>query len=241
MSGFGMTERASLTPTFSSRTESHPPFPLPLWIDVSTASHAAHTATSATNEVPQSDDSPTDDVPPLFKHLGAAMNPGVLTVLEFDESLWDQVLSFADTVVPYDREGNRVWLTNRRQFTATGRIRRHYAALRQDGQMVAYGSIEQQPDAAVYRLFIVPGASGLWDTAAQALFLRLAEDLAELGATLVWMREYARDVELICFAQEHGFVEVEALDLPGPTGSLRIIRLEKRLGSAVEAPGWRMA
>jgi hypothetical protein len=132
------------------------------------------------------------------------MSPGVLPVLEFDESHWDQVLGFADTVVPYDLEGNRVWLTNRRQFTATERVRRHYAAPGQDRQMIAYGSIEQQPDEDVYRLFIVPSASGLWDTAAQALFLRLAEDLAELGATLVWMREYARDVELIRFAQERG-------------------------------------
>ena len=165
------------------------------------------------------------------------MNRAVLAIRAFDESHWDRVLRFADTAVPYDLEGNRVWLTNRRQFTATGRVRRHYAAFRQGGQMIAYGSIEQQPDVDGYRLFIVPGARGLWDTAAQALYLRLAEDLAELGATLVWMREYARDVELIRFAQERGFVEVEAFDLPGPTGSFMIIRLEKRLGSAVEVPG----
>jgi hypothetical protein len=63
---------------------------------------------------------------------------------------------------------------------------------------------------------------------------RLAQDLAELGATHVWMREYARDVELIRFAQERGFVQVEAFDQPGRTGSLRAVRLQKRLGSAAE-------
>jgi N-acetylglutamate synthase-like GNAT family acetyltransferase len=157
------------------------------------------------------------------------MRLAALALRPFDDSRWDEVLAFADAVVPYDLEGNRVWLTNRQRFAATGRVRRHYAALREDGQMIAYGAIEQQADDTVYRLFIVPRAAGLMDTVGQALFERFAEDLDELGATHVWMREYARDVELVQFAQEYGFVQVEAFDLPGPTGTLNTVRLEKRL------------
>jgi hypothetical protein len=161
------------------------------------------------------------------------LNPPELAVGTFDESYWHYVLAFADAVVPYDLDGNRVWLTNRQRFTATGRIRRHYAALGQGGQMIAYGGVEQQPDERVYRLFIVPSGHGLWDTAGHALFKQLAEDLEELVATHVWLREYALDVELIRFAQQRGFVEVDAFDQPGTTGTLRILRLEKRLGSAL--------
>jgi len=136
------------------------------------------------------------------------MNISALAVRAFDESHWGDLLAFADVVVPYDRAGNRVWLTNRKRFTATGRVRRHYAADGEDGQMIAYGAIEQQSDESVYRLFIVPGAAGLWDTAGQALFQRLAEDLRNHGATRVWIREYAQDAELVRFAQLHGFAQV---------------------------------
>jgi hypothetical protein len=57
------------------------------------------------------------------------VNPPELAVQEFDESDWDEVLGFVDTVVPYDLDGNREWLRNRWQFAATGRVKRHYAAL----------------------------------------------------------------------------------------------------------------
>lgn len=155
------------------------------------------------------------------------------TLQPFDESRWDEVLRFADDVVPFDPAGNREWLSNRRSFPASGRERRQYAALDEDGRMLAFGSVEQQPYRRTYRVFIVPASVELFATAGDALFTRLMDDLAAMGAGDVFMQEWSLDLGSAEFALSHGF---EKVDLFSPEGVGReIVKLWRR----VSAPSGR--
>jgi hypothetical protein len=132
----------------------------------------------------------------------------MLTLQPFDESRWDDVLRFADSVAPFDPAGNREWLTNRQSFPDSGRERTQYAAFDKDGRMLAFGSAEQQPHRKTYRMFIVPSSVGLYPTAGDALFGRLMDDLVAMGAEDVFMQEWSLDVGATEFALAHGFQKV---------------------------------
>jgi hypothetical protein len=148
----------------------------------------------------------------------------------FDESLWPDVLALADLLVPYDLADNRVFILNRERFGATGRTRRHYATLDEStGNLAGYGAIEQQDDdPSSFRVFIIPPADDAWDTVGLLLYDRLLADAIELGARLLWLREYEKDTGLVAFFLKQGFTQrrvMVCLEAPGSTdvSSLRPI------------------
>jgi L-amino acid N-acyltransferase YncA len=119
------------------------------------------------------------------------------------EADFDAILAIADAAVPFDPEGNRNWLEQRRAFDGATRVRRHYV-VEEDGRLVGYGAIEQQSaDSTSFRIYVVPtlfgsGVEGL-------LYDRLLADLCHLHARHVWVREYAHDQNVRAFFAARGF------------------------------------
>src|SRR3972149_5266458 len=119
----------------------------------------------------------------------------------FDEARWEEVVALADAVIPYDLAGNRECILNRKRFAATGRERRHYGIVEDTtGRLAGYGTIEQDDgDRRSYRVFMVPAADELWESAGSLLYSRLNADAVALGADRLWLREYSQDAALIAF------------------------------------------
>jgi hypothetical protein len=76
------------------------------------------------------------------------------------------------------------------------------------GSIVGYGAIEQQDaDPRRFRLYLVPERFGIGIE--ELLFARLRQDLHDLDAQVVWMREHSTDASLIAFVRQYGFVETQ--------------------------------
>src|SRR4051794_25032615 len=104
----------------------------------------------------------------------------------FDAPNWDAIDRLADLAVPFDTEGNRVTIARRAQFDDAAFERRQYTITDDDGTLVGYGSIEQQPEGSAYRQFILLASGDLWESVGQMLYERLNADLHTLGAAQVW-------------------------------------------------------
>lgn len=126
------------------------------------------------------------------------------------QSDWNAILALAHLAVPFDPEGNQGWLENRRKFE--GR-RHHQVAEDESGAVRGYGAVEEGDLEGTYRTFLVM-APGDLPTVGDLLFERLLSEVTELGASLLWAREYAEDVALRTFLQERGFVERNRFTLP---------------------------
>jgi GNAT superfamily N-acetyltransferase/N-acetylglutamate synthase-like GNAT family acetyltransferase len=150
------------------------------------------------------------------------------------------LLALADAAVPFDPEGNRQWLRQRRQFDEARRIRRHYLVKEtESGQAIAYGTIEQDPgNPRRFRLFVLTDPARLDTGIGDRLIDRLFSDLRALGARAAWAREYGRDAQLLDFFRRHGFAvtqrvwdlrlpvaEIETLDEGPGAGPLAITSL----------------
>jgi hypothetical protein len=120
------------------------------------------------------------------------------------------LLQLADTAVPFDHPGNLRWFQARQAFDDRIALRRHYVVEAASGSIVGYGAIEQQDaDPRCFRIYLVPErfGAGIEDL----LFARLRQDLHDLDAQVVWMREYSTDASLIAFVQQYGFVETHMI------------------------------
>jgi hypothetical protein len=120
------------------------------------------------------------------------------------------LLQLADTAVPFDHPGNLRWFQARQAFDDRIALRRHYVVEAASGSIVGYGAIEQQDaDPRRFRIYLVPErfGAGIEDL----LFARLRQDLHDLDAQVVWMREYSTDASLIAFVQQYGFVETHMI------------------------------
>jgi mycothiol synthase len=122
------------------------------------------------------------------------------------------VLAIANAAVPYDREGNELWMRLRRQFDAIRFQRRHYVALeRETQQIIGYGAIEQGQPQPRFRLFLLATSEWLHAGVGAALYKRLMGDLHALGAGIVWMREHQQHHDLLSFMRQSGFVQTQLL------------------------------
>lgn len=138
-----------------------------------------------------------------------------ITLREPCERDWEAILQLADQAVPWALEGNRVWLSNRRQFGQTGHLRRHYVAEDGANGIIGYGGIEGEAEPGRFRLFLVMTPERLHHGLGQMLYERLHEDLSALKARVVWVREEAADTALLSFLKERGFAEEQRFSAAG--------------------------
>jgi|SRR5450432_3164955 len=142
---------------------------------------------------------------------------------------WEAIRGCADASLPWHPKGNEEWVQNRMRFDTAKYERRHYVA--EDiasNEVVAYGSIESGPVAGRFRVFVVMDARMLPE-AGEVLYRQLREDLKSLGANVAWVREEARDVNVLGFFQQHGFVGANQYQTPG---GLEVVMLEQHLGES---------
>ena len=109
----------------------------------------------------------------------------------------------------HDVPGNDLWLRGRQNFDETNYVRRQYVAENEEGQMLAFGSIEQTIYLPKYQLFIVADPKWLKSGVGDLLLDQLTNDLKESNAVTVYCREYASQTQLLEFLNERGFEEVD--------------------------------
>jgi N-acetylglutamate synthase-like GNAT family acetyltransferase len=132
----------------------------------------------------------------------------------FQKEDWGVLLDLANLAVPFAPEDNEEWLEYRKAFDESVRNRRHYIAT-DGGIPVGYGCLEQQgDDPQQLRVFVVCSPESLPGEIGSRLYERLLKDAKELGATLLWAREFQQDAPIREFLTERGFVEVQRFTLP---------------------------
>jgi len=162
------------------------------------------------------------------------------------EQDWEPILQIANDMSPFDREGNELWLHVRRAFDVENRVRRHYAVNDPDtGQLAGYGSIEQQDaDPKRFRMYVVATPEMLQKGVGDAIYGKLSDDLEELEATTVWIREAIRswpvdypEKYLLDFFEERGFSHTRLVwDLIQPLDRIDRLLLEES-GKRMESQG----
>ncbi len=127
----------------------------------------------------------------------------------FTEAYSDAVLAVAQAAIPYDPQGTRRWLRERKQVNEQQALRRHYVVIDTDAEaIVGYGAIEQQgPDSRRLRLYLITYPGYLHSGVGRALYARLTDDVTALNVASLWLRHYQQDTELLGFMQERGFVQ----------------------------------
>ena len=147
------------------------------------------------------------------------------------------ILALADAAVPFDLEGNRRWLRYRQAFDDAQRLRRHYVATDDVGDVVGYGALEQQgDDVGRLRVYVVVAPSDL-DGVGDTLYRHLWQEAQALLATRLWAREYGRDEAVLAFFAARGFRETGRLwEMRLTPGEARLDVFRPRL-EAVAAAG----
>lgn len=129
------------------------------------------------------------------------------------ESDWPAILQVANQALPNSKTENKAWLHLRQTFNTERFLQRHYVAeSAESGQVLAYGCIEEGPEAMKYRVFVVM-APNLLASLGQKIFDRLLEDLREAQAQWLWVREEADDPVLEFFHQQ-GFQQTAQFRIP---------------------------
>ena len=124
------------------------------------------------------------------------------------EQDWEPVTALAYALEPAMREDDDLWLRNRQKFNEARYRRRHYVAEHAETQQIlGYGAIEQGPFLPKYRLHLVVDPLWLRRGVGDLLLDQLMNDLRELKAITVWVRNYAYLTDLIDFLRERGFAE----------------------------------
>ena len=155
------------------------------------------------------------------------MSEITLRPLRIDD--WPAILELAELslselrVVPSQRE----WLDNRRSFSPSDGVQRHFVATSGD-RIVGYAGVERRnewPDGE-FRLFVVVAPSdrrtlGTW------LLAKLRDSLVALNARRAWLQELDADAGFISYLAEMGFVRVRAFLL---NDGSKVVRL------AMDAP-----
>jgi hypothetical protein len=115
------------------------------------------------------------------------------------------------------------WLKNRRSFTASDGIQKHFVAKSGDG-IVGYACVEHRNQTfegkktadGVYRLFVVVTPSDR-RTLGTRLLAKLRECLVDLGARRAWVVEYEADASFLSYLEEMGFVRLTSFKLDDGT------------------------
>ena len=143
------------------------------------------------------------------------------------ESDWPLISRLANVAVEHleDVPTQEEWTDARQRFPGW---QQHWVARRGE-KVLGYGALERRDEEqeGAYRLFVVTAWTGPLE-AAVLLYERATEELAGLGATTVWLREYAHDRPLIEFFEERGFAVGEPYRIDG----VAMVNLTKRLESA---------
>lgn len=130
-----------------------------------------------------------------------------------EESDWPAILQMADQALPHSKPENKAWLHRRQTFNIERFLRRHYIAeSEENGQVLAYGCIEEGPEAEKFRVFVVMAPDRL-ASLGQKVYDRLLEDLREVQAQSLWVREEADDPVLGLFRQQ-GFQQTAQFQIP---------------------------
>ncbi len=147
----------------------------------------------------------------------------------FNEGYSEAVLAVAQAAIPYDPEGTRRWLRERKQVDERRCLRRHYVVVDSQARaIVGYGAVEQQgPDARRLRLYLLVYPGYLRSGVGRALYGQLMNDVQALNVASLWMREHQQDSELIGFMQERGFVQTRL------TRELRLSLAKANVGQMV--------
>ena len=132
----------------------------------------------------------------------------------FHPSDFGLLLELANQAVPFAPEGNQEWLEYRKSFDET-RLFRYHCIAEENGEATGYGCLEQQSDDPAWlRIFVVCHPEKLGGKVGTRLFDHLLEKAKLTPATNLWAREYQRDQAAEQFFKEHGFEEVNRLELP---------------------------
>ncbi len=138
----------------------------------------------------------------------------MIDVRLFRPADWDVLLDLANEAIPFAPQDNLDWLSHRRAFDESSRLRRHYLALRGD-EPVGYGGLEQQSeDPGLLRVFVVASPTDLRGEVGDLLYERLLDDARSLGTSELWARELQADEPVQAFLTSHGFVEAQRFTLP---------------------------
>lgn len=103
-------------------------------------------------------------------------------VLETD---WPAILELAAESDPHRSRENMEWLSHLQQFPKDRYPRRHYLVSSSEGELFAYGSIEDSENGW-FRFFLVMDPFNLINGPADLLYNRLMMDLREPGAQGAW-------------------------------------------------------
>jgi hypothetical protein len=127
---------------------------------------------------------------------------------------WPAILALAELSLAElpNAPSQQEWLNNRRSFSPTDGIQRHFVATSGD-RIVGYACIEhrnktasgRKPVEGVYRLFVVVAPSAR-TTLGTMLLAKLRESLIDVGAHRAWVLEYEADAGFVSYLEEMGFV-----------------------------------
>jgi hypothetical protein len=160
------------------------------------------------------------------KHFSITVGVMKIELREPQSKDWPAILAAANASLPWQTDGNQQWLQFRMQFDSVKFPRRHYVAVdSSSGKIVGYGSIEGGETPGRFRVFVVMDAQLLADVG-EIIYQRLRNDLSELNAEHAWVREEVRDVKLLAFFENHGFMRSNQYRTPG---GLEIVLLEQKL------------
>jgi len=120
---------------------------------------------------------------------------------------WPAILALAELSLAElpNAPSQQEWLNNRRSFTPSDGIQRHFVATSAD-RIVGYACIEHRIKTApgVYRLFVVVPPSAR-TTIGTRLLTKLRENLIEVGVRRARVLEYEADAGFISFLEGMGF------------------------------------
>ena len=147
---------------------------------------------------------------------------------------WPAILKLADQSliqIP-GAPGQQEWLDNRRSYSPSEGIQRHFVATSRD-QIAGYACIEHRDNFKLhprainaadgeYRLFLVVAPSDR-STLGTRLLKLLGRQLIDLGARRAWTMEYETDVHFVSYLQRMGFVRQTSFRLPDGTAAVRLI------------------
>lgn len=119
------------------------------------------------------------------------------------------------------------WLNNRKSFSASDGIQRHFVATSGAG-IVGYACIEHRSKSSgkktvedVYRLFVVVTPSAR-RTLGTHLLAKLRESLIDLGARRAWVAEYEADAAFLAYLEEMGFEKLKTFRLDDGTQAVEM-------------------
>jgi RNA polymerase sigma factor (sigma-70 family) len=121
---------------------------------------------------------------------------------------WGPVSTLSSSPETLDGEEHDLWMRGRKSFDEGRFIRRHYVVEHAgNGQLLGYGAVEQSVYLPRYRLFMAVEPARLAEGVGDLLLERLTNDLTEVNAITVSLREHASRADLISFLAGRGFVE----------------------------------